>query len=164
MITMDDWIEGARKRFEYDSWPRPSKKSAQQVALHVSLDAGKMAKTWHRERRLSWGDRGHADYFGHKTNKKQRIMVRVSECNSHEDARMALLREISFSSAITLPRLDARGIAVGDIGFTGHGEVPTRIIFVRNNVLIDIRSIGDEPVSVAEFAEAADNYITGIVQ
>jgi len=164
MITMEDWINGAKERFGYESWPRPPEKTARRIARQVSLDTGKMAKIWGLERRLPWGDHGHADYFEHKKNKEQRIMVRVTECRSHDDARMALLREISFSSAMTLPRLDARGITVGDIGFTGHDKVPTRIIFVRNNMLIDIRSIGNTPVSVEEFAKMADNYIIGIVQ
>jgi len=163
-IKMQDWIEGARKRFGFDTWPRPSEKNAQLSARHVSLDAGKMAETWHRETRIPWGDTGYADYFESVKNNRHRIMVRVSEYRSHDDARMALLKEVSVSSAVTLPRLDARGIPIGDVGFTGHGDMDTGIIFVRNNILVDVRSIGEEPVSVAEFAKVMDNYITSIVE
>jgi len=62
---------------------------------------------------------------------------------------------------MTLPRLDEKGIMIGDVGFTGHGDVTTGIIFVRYNILVDVRSIGKESLSVKEFARLIDNYIIG---
>jgi|GEM_PF-2254277 len=163
-MNMQDWYEGARKRFGFDAWPRPSREDAQFHARQMSLDLKEVEATWHREQRIPWGHKGYADYYEERENGRHRIMVRVSEYPSNDEARMALLREISFSMAVTLPRLDERAIWIGDIGFTGHGEVDTGIIFVRHNMLVDVRSIGDEALSVREFAGAVDNFVIGTVK
>lgn len=153
------WLEGAKQRFDFNAWPCPSEKSAQFRTKGFSLNIKHIAETWHLERRIPYGDNGYADYFENVENDKYRIMVRVSEYSSHDKARLALLNEISFSTAMTLPRLDSLGIEVGDVGFTGHGDIPTSIVFVRHNILVDIRSIGEEPISVMEFSQLVDNNI-----
>lgn len=160
-MKMKEWLNGARQRFGFDAWPRPSEKNAQIRVMKLSLDPGQIDENWRLEQRLPWGDTGYADYFQSVKNARHRIMVRISEYPTHDEARLALLKEISSSSAVTLPRLDERGIMIGDVGFTGHGDVSTGILFVRYNILVDVRSIGEESLSVEEFARLIDNYIIG---
>ncbi len=160
-MKMQDWLNGARQRFDFRNWPRPSKKNAQIRVMKLSLDPRQMDENWRLEQRLPWGDSGYADYFQSTKNTRHRIMVRICEFRTHDEARLALLREISFSTAMTLPRLDKRGIRIGDVGFTGPGDVSTGILFVRYNILVDVRSVGEESLSVEEFARLIDNYIVG---
>lgn len=161
-MKMQDWLKDARQRFDFDAWPRPSEKNAQICVRQLSLDLRQTAEDWQLEQRLPWGDSGYADYFRSAKNDRHRIMVRISEYSTHDEARLALLEEISHSSTMTLPRLDEKGIMIGDVGFTGHGDTTTGIIFVRCNILVDVRSIGEESLSVEEFARLIDNYIISI--
>ncbi|MBP2134343.1 hypothetical protein J2128_002309 [Methanomicrobium sp. W14] len=160
-MKMQDWLKGARKSFNFDEWPHPPEENAQVSVRQLILDLSKTAGDWRLEKRLPWGNFGYVDYFRSVKNDRHRVMVRISEYGTHDDARMALLEEVSFSSAPTLPRLDELGIEIGDVGFTGHGDVNTGITFVRRNILADVRSIGEEPVSVREFTRFVDNYIIG---
>ncbi|WP_440947632.1 hypothetical protein ACSAZL_05010 [Methanosarcina sp. T3] len=155
------WLEGAKKRFNFDAWPLSEEILKLQIR-DLSLDVKQMAETWNLERHLPYGNKGYVDYYKSAENKKHRIMVSISEYLSSQDAYLALLKEISFSSARTLPRLDQLGIDIGDVGFTGYGNIYVSIIFVRHNVLADVRSIGDESFSVIEFAKEIDNKIKNL--
>ena len=154
-----EWLEGAKQRFDFKAWSHYSEKNAQFHVQGFNLNIKHMAETWHLERRLPYGDNGYADYFESVKNDKHRVMVRISEYHDHDEARLALLKNISFSSAITLPRLDKLGMEIGNVGFTGYSGTHTSIIFVRYNVLVDVRSIGEESISILDFAREVDNKI-----
>jgi hypothetical protein len=149
------WLDAAKERFGFETWPRRlgaaalSRTSGFALNLQTGLDG------WILERRLPHGDGGYADYFQQTGNAQHRVIVRVIEYPNHEAALEALLHLLSDSMAVTLPRHDA----VGDVAFRGHGDLVTTLFFVRHNVLVDIRSIGDEPVSVLPFAALADAQI-----
>ena len=158
-MELEHFLENSKLSFGFDTWPRRVGTAALAKTRAFTLDLAPLAKTWAFEQRLVHGDAGYCDYFKNPDNPQQRVMVRVSEHPSHEDALLALLLILTQSMAPTLPRLDERGINLGDVGFCGHSEEITSLIFVRYNVLIDIRSIGKEPVSVIALAEHADAQI-----
>ena len=162
-MELEQFLENSKHRFSFDAWPRRVELAAQAKVRAFTLDPASFANDWSFEQRLVHGDAGYCDYFNNLDNPKQRVMVRVSEYPSHEDALLALLFNLTQSTAPTLPRLDERGINLGDVGFCGHGEEITSLIFVRLNVLIDIRSIGDEPVDVLALAQHTDDQIQALV-
>jgi hypothetical protein len=157
-MNRQEWLTILKKRFDFDSWPC-SEKSKRFRTQGFNLNIKHMAETWNLEKRVPFGSNEYVDYFESEENDKHRIMVRVSECHSHDDACLVLLEVLGSWSAITFPRLNNLEIEIGDVGFKGHGDMPTSIIFVRYNVLADIRSIGDEPISVLEFSQVVDNNI-----
>ncbi|MBY0578540.1 MAG: hypothetical protein K2P57_05790 [Burkholderiales bacterium] len=153
------WLDGVKQRFGFDTWPRRTGAMALSRTQGFVLNSGTWADTWVLEQRLPHGDSGYADYFHHTENSNQRIMVRISEYSSHEAALEAMLSILSQSMTVTLPRLDERGVMVGDVGFCGYGEDIHSLVFVRHNILIDIRSIGDQAVAVVDPAKQVDAQI-----
>lgn len=153
------WIESAKQRFAFDAWPKLAETAARTRTRGFVLNHEKFAEIWTHEQRIPHGDTGHADYFHHARQPGERIMIRLSEYPGHQEALEAMLSILSESMAVTLPRLDERNMEIGDIGFCGHEEELRSLIFVRHNVLVDIRSIGDPPVSVVEMAKQVDEQI-----
>lgn len=158
-MELEQFLENSKQRFGFETWPRRVGAAEPTNVRAFALTHAALVETWGLEERQVQGDAGYCDYFKNRNHPKQRVMVRVSEYPSHEDARLALLLELTQSMAPTLPRLDQRGIALGDVGFSGHGEQITHLTFVRRNVLIDIRSIGDEPAELLPLARQADAQI-----
>lgn len=151
------WFDAAKERFAFQTWPRRLGAAALPRTRGFALNLQAGIDDWILERRVPHGDGGYADYFQQTGNARHRIMVRVIEYSSHEVALEALLHLLSMSMAVTLPRLEAGD--VGDVAFRGHDDLVTTLFFVRHNVLIDIRSIGDEPVSVLALAAVVDAQI-----
>lgn len=158
-MERQEWLESAKQRFGFATWPRRAGEAVQSRTSGFTLDVTPLADMWCFERRMPYGDGGYADYFQSVDMPQHRIMARVIEYPSYDTALLAMLEEVSLSMAATLPRLDTLGIKIGDIGFTGYETTPTRIVFVRHNVFLDVRSIGEEPVSVIDFAKFADQQV-----
>jgi len=162
-MTDQALLDGARERFDFETWPRRTGAEAAIRTRGLALFLVP-APDWVFERRVAHGSRTYTDYFQEVSHPEHRIMVRVTELEDHEAARFALLELLSNSMALTLPRLggaDSRSdeSEVGDVAFRGYGELVTTVFFVRHNVLGDVRSIGDEPVSVLSFAAVTDRQI-----
>lgn len=150
-------IEAAKARFDFDAWPRLVGVEAARRTTGFVLDLRSSFTGWAMERRIAHGDRGYADYFQEVPEPEHRVMVRVTEHASHDAALLALLELLSGSMVVSLPRLD--DLLIGDVTFCGHDEQVNALFFVRHNVLIDTRSIGDAPVSVLPFARLVDQQI-----
>lgn len=159
-MELKEMLEKSKHRFNFDTWPRRIGADAlvQVKAFSLGLPDG-----WAFEQRVAYEGSGYCDYFYNPGNQKQRIMVRVLEHPDHEVALLSMLHILTMSTALTLPRLDERDILLGDVGFCGHSENITHLSFVRHNVLIDIRSIGDEPVDVVSISQAIDSQIQALV-
>jgi len=162
-MTDQAWLEGAKKRFDFEAWPRRVGAAAELRTRGLALFEVP-SENWVFERRVAQDARVYTDYFHEAAHPEHRIMVRVSELEDHGAALAALLELLSHSMAVTLPRFggsDGRTEEpkVGDVAFRGHSELVTVVFFVRHNVLGDVRSIGDEPVSVLPFATVVDRQI-----
>lgn len=153
------WLDGARERFDFERWPRRVGAAALPRARRFALMLEPEAEGWILERRLAHGENGYADYFQQVGQPAHRVMVRVTELQDHDQALLALLDLLSHSMAITLPRLEAREAEVGDVAFRGRDDQVSSLFFVRHNILIDLRSIGEEPVSVLPLAGPVDRQI-----
>ncbi len=162
-MTDQAWLDAAKDRFDFATWPRRTGAAAEARTRGLAL-IELPDIDWVFERRVAHGAQTYTDYFREVSRPEHRIMVRVTELEDHEAALLALLELLSHSMAVTLPRLggpDSRSDEpdVGDVAFRGYGELITAVFFVRHNVLGDVRSIGDEPVSVVSFATVTDRQI-----
>ena len=156
-MDREEWLALAKERFAFDSWPSLGTAVLARRVRGFALDPTPLGGTWRLEKREAPGDHQYTDYFELAENPACRAMVDVNECVTAADARLALLELLSQSMARTLPRLEDG--SVGEIAFTVHGELLRRIAFARYNVLIDARSIGDEPVSIEPLAILVDRQI-----
>ncbi len=96
------------------------------------------------------------------TNEKEELVqIRIIECNSFSDAHEAIIDFMMSSSLMKFPSCEEIGIDIGDICFGGYGEILTGIIFARNNVMVYIRSVGKNDISIKEIAENIDSMIRG---
>ncbi|WP_139809891.1 hypothetical protein [Sphingomonas azotifigens] len=158
-MTSNVLLDGAKKRFGFETWPRRVGAEAEPRTRGLALTVADGIGAWVLERRLPYGDGGYADYYQETGRPQHRVMIRVTEHADHDEALQVLLELLSMSMAVSLPRFKERGGGIGDIAFTGHDDLISVLFFVRHNVLIDLRSIGDEPVSVRSFADVVDGQI-----
>lgn len=152
-------LENSKQRFKFETWPRRLETYRGLNVRGFALDFVNPASPWVFEERVATDGGAYADYLRSATDATQRVMIRVSEHQGHVEARLALLNHLTHSMSVTLPRLDERGIALGDVGFCGHGDVVLSAAFVRHNILITVASIGDSPVSVLPLAMLVDTQI-----
>lgn len=153
-----EWLDKAKQRFDFDRWPRPLELDAdgtRPAVRGLALTVADETDEWTFERRAAY-DNGYTDFFHVTGQPQQRALADVIECATHEAARLALLNLLSTAMAITLPRLDER---IGEVAFIGHGDRPDAVSFVRLNIVIDVRSIGEEPVAVLSLAKLVDLQI-----
>ncbi|GEO82780.1 hypothetical protein [Pararhodospirillum oryzae] len=163
-MNEQEWREAARQHFGFDQWPRPLARAAEDAvpqvrgfALLPPDEARDEAGAWIFERRAAYDPSGYTDFFRQPDHPHRRAEVSVHECASHDEARLALLDRLSHCTAVTVPRLTE--VALGDVAFKGHGDFVSFVSFVRHNLMITIRSIGDEPVSVLPLATLVDRQI-----
>lgn len=153
------WLDAAKERFGFARWPRRLGAAALPRVRKFALALETESAGWVFERRVAHGSGGYADYFEQAGRSTHRVMVRVAEFHDHDEALLALLELLSQSMAVSLPRLDRGQAEIGDVAFRGYDDLVGSLFFVRHNILIDLRSIGDEPVSVLPFAGVVDAQI-----
>lgn len=150
----------AQRRFDFESWPvagTPDATGGPAALRGFALSLADETDEWTFERRAAYGDSGYTDFFHVAGQPARRALIDVIECPTPAAARMALLDLLSEAMAITLPRLeDGR---VGEVAFTGHDGRTEAVRFVRLNIVVDVRSIGEEAVSVLSLATLADRQI-----
>jgi hypothetical protein len=99
------------------------------------------------------------DTFSHMSQEKV-FVLKIQEFASPDQAKEGLLSILMNIMHPQLPSCKEKGIEVGDIGFCGDIEPQTRIFFVRENVLVDVSSIGKEDFSIVEFAKIINEQIS----
>jgi hypothetical protein len=80
------------------------------------------------------------------------VSVSVGEHSDGRAARDSLLDILSTSMAPRLPAARERGLDVGEVAYVDFGDPLTWVVFVRGNLLVDVRSIGSDAVAVADIA------------
>lgn len=92
---------------------------------------------------------------------EERLLLKVYECESVDTAHEVLLDILSTFSLMDIPNGDTLGFSIGDVCFGSRGGLQVAMVFVRRNVVVDIRSIGRKKFLIVPLAEKLDQYIKG---
>jgi|SaaInl4_150m_RNA_FD_contig_21_176957_length_1675_multi_9_in_0_out_0_1 hypothetical protein len=166
MSTANDMYRNeVKERYSFSSWAEKSKEaqagpykecSISEEGIHglALLDKHHLPRNFRERRsqsyRLSPKDKT-KDF-------EELFLVDLQECGSIEDAHENLIDTLMGCMSTRLPDLEDD---IGDIAFGSHGDIQTSILFVRNNVVASVRSIGKKDVSVVETARVIDTFIRG---
>jgi len=93
--------------------------------------------------------------------KDERLLIRVWECDGVATAHEALIDVVMTFMATSLPPCSSLDLEIGDVCFGSHGNRQVAMIFARNNLLIDIRSLGLRKLAVSSYAAKLDQLIGG---
>jgi hypothetical protein len=96
-------------------------------------------------------------YWENTTDKEEKIKIDIIECQSWVHAQQQLLELLRQHMQIYLPEASKKEIRVGDAAYTGDGQEPQHLLFVRANVIAVLNSIGRKKVPVAKAALQLDN-------
>ncbi len=159
MSQSDAFRDGVKDRYGFSQWPRPALARRLRAAA-APLDAT-AALGLQLEKRWPMPDRRNCfvDTYRSAADPRVRFAVTVLEYDAGDEAREGLVDQLANVMAPSLPRADAAGIAAGEVGFTGFGPIPTRVLFVRGHVLVKVESVGDGDASVKDLAEAIDRAL-----
>ena len=94
-----------------------------------------------------------------RSDKHTLIEVIMAECASVVNAHESIIDIMTGSMVVKIPRGEEKGIAVGDISFTGHGEKLSSITFARSNMMAVVRSVGNLNLDVKSFTETLDGFL-----
>jgi hypothetical protein len=89
-------------------------------------------------------------------------LVDVAIYPSVAAAHDGLLHILAMVSESRLPFAAERGLDLGEVAFAGFSEIIAALLFVRRNVLVDIRSVGSTPVAVTALAQDIDAQIQAL--
>lgn len=157
-MDSDPFLDGGKQRFGFDAWPRRLTTEAESISRGFALDPRALATPWMFIERQVEGN-GYCDTVQSSADPSQKAIIQVAEYPNAEDARQALLSDLTYCMAPTLPRLDAQGINLGDVAFGGFDGSFSSLIFIRHNVLANVRSIGKTTISVLDLAKLVDAQI-----
>jgi hypothetical protein len=159
MTILDKTYDGVKERYRFSEWSAAEATNLGTVRSFLPQVADRHALTL--EKRVPMRDvpGAFSEYYVSATDPGVRVLVDIATYPSIAAAHDALLHLLAKAMALTLPSATERGLAVGDVAFTGLGELVTTVLFVRRNVVIDIRSVGITPVAVAELAFDLDSQI-----
>ena len=151
-----------KQRYRFSEWPRETAARLGTVRSFLPALADRHALSL--ESRVPSADvpGAFSERYVSPSDPGVRVLVDVAIHPSIATAHEALLHSLAMVSAPTLPAGVERNMAVGDVAFTGHGERITAVLFVRRNVLVDIRSVGTTPLAVAEIARTIDAQIQSL--
>ncbi len=154
--------DGIKQGYRFSEWPRAA--AARQGAVRSFLPQLPARPALTLESRVPRTDaRGaFSEHYVNPADPGVRVLVDIAVHPSVAAAHDALLHILAMVSAPILPSAAERGLAVGDVAFTGHGDSLLAVLFVRRNVVVDIRSVGNTPVVVAELARALDAQIQSL--
>jgi hypothetical protein len=159
MKTANIGYEGVKRRYRYEEW----REARGRVTVRSFLPKLDERHALSLESRDPMGRPGtFSEHYVRSGNAGVRVLVDVAPHPTVAEARDALVDALARSSAPRLPSCEERGLSIGDVGFCGFGDPLTAILFVRQNVLIDIRSVGETPVAVAEIAKSIDAQLLAL--
>jgi hypothetical protein len=155
-------IEHSRARFGAASWPRIEDslefahfwgyrppKAAMQKALAVEIRP-----------QLSMRHALVSRSYHAALGKGRVVRISIGEAPDPQAAREALLELLAGSMAAQLPRARERGLNLPDPAFVNPGEPLTWTAFARDNLCIEIASIGDKTVAVNDFIERINSDLS----
>jgi hypothetical protein len=119
---------------------------------------------WEQRQALPNQYKSFIDFFCSHENPKIRIALTVMWYITVEDAHEGLIDVLANCMHPNVPRLDAQGRRIGDIGFGNVNDAATDLFFTRGNVLIRVQSVGNPDVSVTAFAETIDEQIVSLLK
>lgn len=87
------------------------------------------------------------------------VLIQIIECDSYLNTHESI---IDFMMSCTLPKFPAGkevGLDIGDLCFGSYEKIPVAIVFARDNLMVYVRSVGKDNVSVKEVATKIDRMI-----
>jgi hypothetical protein len=87
------------------------------------------------------------------------IRIDIVESGSWQQSHEALLELLEGYQAPRLPEATSKKIELGDVAYTGFGEIIQSVVFVRANMIIRIHSVGKQNVSVIDIGKQLDNLL-----
>ncbi|HXT62410.1 MAG TPA: hypothetical protein VN696_05175 [Pyrinomonadaceae bacterium] len=161
MIDTDDhaaYREEVKQNFGFSEWAGQTKEADREVR---SLDLQTMTVpiAEHEDLPTSSRQRRIVRYIFGSAGKGGQLVSMIYECNSTMDAHETLIDVVMTYMAPKLPRCGEKGLEIGDICFAGASETNVSVIFARFNILAEVRSVGQEPVSVDALARGLDELI-----
>jgi len=160
MDFSDPAYDGVKERYRYREWPDKAELTtlgAVRSFLPQLADRHPLIL----EERVPMRDTPGAfsERYISPTDPEVRVLVEIAPYRSIAAAHDALLHMLSMAMAPTLPFATDRGVPVGDVAFAGFGEILTALLFVRRNILVDLRSVGRTQMDVRELAFDIDSQI-----
>jgi len=152
-------LELLKKQYDFDAWAGDVDLGQSAVRRNVSLpkvlfsdlEPGRIREIdpgdGTRLVRASWSTRDEQDVG---------ISADVRECESIEKAREIMLEMLGNLQAPDIQRMRE---PIGDVSFSGKSS--NFSIFVRGNIAVYIRAIGDTKASIDEYARAIDKAVKG---
>jgi hypothetical protein len=96
-------------------------------------------------------------YWVNNADTEEQVKIDIIECHSWQYAQQQLLALLRQHMHIQLPEAEKNIIRVGDAAYTGEGQEPQHLLFVRANMVVVLNSIGKKKVPVAKTALQLDN-------
>lgn len=154
-----------KERYEFSTWAGKTKGAAERVSRGFLPRAEQIqGYTFERRVGIPGTSSQYTDYYRKQDNPAVRMAVTIYEYDSVLGAHERLVDLLAACTAPNLPRAESQGLDLGDIAFSGHGEEPHALFFARQNVVVEVRSVGSTHVSVKELAEAIDRQIREYVR
>lgn len=160
MNLSDQAYDGVKRRYRYSEWPRTVELSTLGAVRSFLPQLGDRHSLILEERVPMRDTPGaFSERYVSPTDPEVRVLVDIAVYRSIATAHDALLHMLSMAMAPTLPFAAEQGVPVGDVAFAGFGEILTAVLFVRRNVVVDLRSVGRTPMDVRELAFDIDSQI-----
>jgi hypothetical protein len=147
--------------FQFDEWAGKTRSGREVTLRDFEFDAeaiGGLSLESFAELSPAFGARRMIRYFfaGLEAPAEDRVLIKVYEFSSVLDAHHGLMQAVATYMAPWLPRCETKGLELGDICFCGHDDLATSVIFARNNILAEVKSIGFNRRPVDEIAAELD--------
>lgn len=161
-MTQFECLDRSKVRFSFDAWPSSPKAGLDLRVKGIPLmDYG----DWVLEGRDASTPGFFTDYIRKADDPRRRMMVRYTECADYRDACECLLKMLTLFSMHRLPRASEIGLDIGDVAFGPRNASEAQdknfsaIWFVRFNVVVVVRSIGNLSLSVHQEAVSVDQRL-----
>lgn len=164
-MATEDFLDAIKARYGFDSWPAADE-AERPVLEHFIADAGPDSGLTLKARTATAPRRGHyADHYvlpeeaAADGEPSVHILADVATCATAAEAREAMIFALARTMAADLPTGRDLGLELGDLSFWGLDDPPTSVMFVRNNLFVQVASVGRVPTPVQDLAQTLDRQI-----
>jgi hypothetical protein len=157
---MTEFLDSTKKRYGYDNWEKFNYDISNYKKFMINRSIFNGYSIINRSAmRMKYS---YEDIYVSDENPQKRIMLKVVNLDSFEDAKEFLINYLSQCSAYKIPQLNEGGISYGDIGYGIFDETQSCAIFIKRNTFIYIASIGETHADISVFVKLIDLQISKI--
>jgi len=164
-MATEDYLDAIKAHYGFDGW-LAADEAGRPALAHFIADLGPDTGLALKARTPTAARRGHyADHYVLPSEADAdgepsvHVLVNVATCASAVEAKEALIFALARVMAPHLPTCHDRGFELGDLGFCGLDDPPTLAMFVRNNLFVEVASVGRERTPVQALAQTIDSQI-----